>query len=113
MKVRLRKGRELITNCETPKAYAVKKWAMIFIPKSKSVLKPVESSEYYFIDKDTIEYKEYDLVVSNKFLDGKDELIEELTRIYHFNKMHRDNTTDIEYEPTIKFNHNIERVNYE
>jgi hypothetical protein len=97
MKVRLRKGQELVTNCETPKAYAVKMWALVFVPKSKCILTPVESSKYYFIDKANIDYKEYDLVVSNAFLEGKDELIEELNRIYHFNKMHRDNVTDIPY----------------
>jgi len=97
MKGRLRKGGELVQNCEKPKAYAVKMWAMVFVPKSKSLLTPVESSKYFFMDKDNVEYSEYDLVVSNAFLKGKDELIEELNRIYHFNKMHRDNTTDIPY----------------
>ena len=97
MKVRLRKGNELVTNCETPKAYAVKLWALVFVPKSKCILTPVESSKYYFIDKANVEYHEYDLVVSNAFLEGKDELIEELNLIYHFNKMHRDNVTDIPY----------------
>jgi len=110
MKVRLRSKRGLVHNCETPKAWAVKSGKdMVFVPKSKSVLTPVESSKYINCDKE--EYLYYDLVVSNNFLQGKDDLIETLTDIYHFNKMYNDNVSDIPY--TVKEDIEQELIRWE
>jgi hypothetical protein len=96
MKVRLQNKRGLVRNCETPKAYAVKSGkVMVFVPKSKSMVMPVESSKH--INDGKVEYRYYDLIVSNAFLHGKDELIETLRDIYHFNKMYKENVTDIPY----------------
>ena len=101
MKVRLVSKRGLVHNCTTPKAWAVKmSGRMVFVPKSKSVLTPVESSKY--LNCGEWEYKHYDLIVANGFLQGKDDLIETLTDIYHYNKMYNDNTTDIPYTPLKK-----------
>ncbi|QDP66829.1 MAG: hypothetical protein Unbinned5213contig1001_17 [Prokaryotic dsDNA virus sp.] len=107
MKVRLRTKRGLVHNCETPKAWAVKcSGRMVFIPKRKSVLLPVESSKYINCDKE--EYLYYDLIVSNAFLHGKDDLIETLTDIYHLNKMLHSNTTDIQYYKEVKFSDQLD-----
>ncbi len=96
MKVRLRTKRGLVHNCETPKAWAVKSGkVMVFVPKSKSVVTPVEDSKY--INGGEVEYLYYDLVVSNAFLQGKDELVETLTDIYHFNKMLHSNKSDVPF----------------
>ena len=100
MKIRLSTKRGLVHNCETPKAWAVKcSGRMVFVPKSKSVLTPVESSKY--INGGQEEYLYYDLVVSNNFLQGKDDLIETLTDIYHLNKMLHSNKSDVPFvQPT-------------
>lgn len=97
MKVRLRTKRGLVHNCETPKAWAVKcSGRMVFVPKSKSVLTPVEDSK--IINCGTVEYLYYDLIVSNAFLHGKDDLIETLTDIYHLNKMLHSNKSDVPFK---------------
>ncbi len=96
MKVRLRSKRGLVHNCETPKAWAVKSGKdMVFVPKSKSVVTPVESSKYINCDKE--EYLYYDLIVANGFLEGKEDLIETLTDIYHLNKMLHSNKSDVPF----------------
>jgi len=98
MRIRLDNKHGLISNLETPKAYAIQhgRGRVVFVPKSKSMVIPVESSRYLFID--VFKYHYSDIIIADSFADGKDDLIELLTEIYHYNKMYKENTTDILYK---------------
>lgn len=95
MKVRF-KARNIIKNCETPKAYAIKYSNLVFIPKRVAMLVPVsETATGWGVQ---LKYNHYDIIVPNNWLTDHAEAREELELAYNANKMYSDNKTDIAYE---------------
>lgn len=95
MKVRF-KARNIVKNCETSKAYAIRYSNLVFIPKRVAMLVPIADTAtgHTF----NVKYNHYDVIVPNKWLTDNPEVLNELELCYNANKMYYDNITDVSYE---------------